>query len=141
MCKIGDIIGVKNFIGQDNQNIGFHYFIVVSEEKGKILGLDFDIVGTVMSSFKNNDQRNKKIRYKENLEIMESDFDLSGRPKKSGFVKADQLFYFNKKKSNYYVVGQVDGDVLLKLLDRIGYLDEHDKLFINIKNLLLEEKV
>ena len=72
---------------------------------------------------------------------MESDFDLSGRPKKSGFVKADRLFYFNKKKSNYYVVGQVDGDVLLKLLDRIGYLDEHDKLFINIKNLLLEEKV
>lgn len=46
------------------------------------------------------------MKYKENLEILETDFDLSRRPKKSGFVKADQLFYFNKKKSNYYVVGR-----------------------------------
>lgn len=63
------------------------------------------------------------MKYKENLEILETDFDLSRRPKKSGFVKADQLFYFNKKKSNYYVVGRVDEDVLLKLLERVGYLD------------------
>lgn len=63
------------------------------------------------------------MKYKENLEILETDLDLSRRPKKSGFVKADQLFYFNKKKSNYYVVGRVDEDVLLKLLERVGYLD------------------
>ena len=24
-------------------------------------------------------------------------------------IKADQLYYFDKKKTNYYVVGQVDG--------------------------------
>lgn len=71
-----------------------------------MLGLDFNIVRTVMSSFNNKKQRNKKMKYKENLEILETDFDLSRRPKKSGFIKADQLFYFNKKKSNYYVVGR-----------------------------------
>ena len=124
MCKIGDIISVSKYIGQDGVKIPFHYFIVISDEKGKICGFDFDIVGTVMSSFKNEEQRKKKIKYDENLEIIEEEFDIGNRKKRRGFIKADQLYYFDKNKTNFYVVGQVDGDVLIKLLEKIGYLDK-----------------
>ncbi len=67
MCKIGDIIGVPKFIGQDGQEVSFHYF----------------------------------------------------------------------------VVGQVDGDVLLGLLERISILDEQNKLTVNISNVIekIEETV
>lgn len=135
MCKIGDIIGVKNFISDDNKVIGFHYFVVVADESGQICGLNFDLVGTIMSSFKNEKQKRKKLSYKENLEIKEVDFNLGKRTKKNGFIKADQLFYFDKSKQEYTVVGQVDGDVLIKLLERIGYLDKHNKIVVNLKNL------
>lgn len=54
---------------------------------------------------------------------------------KHGYIKADQLYYFNKKKINYFVVGRIDGDVLIKLLERINYLDTKGKLKQNIENL------
>ena len=135
MCKIGDIIGVSKYIGQDGVKIPFHYFIVISDEKGKIYGFDFDIVGIVMSSFKNEEQKTKKIKYDENLEIIEEEFDIGNRKKRRGFIKADQLYYFDKNKTNFYVVGQVDGDVLIKLLEKIGYLDKKNKLKLNIENI------
>ena len=136
MCKIGDIIGVKKYVGQDGKEIGFHYFIVVSDEGGKICGFNFSIVGTVMSSFKNEEQKRKKSKLKANIPIEETEFNLGTNKKKSGFIKADQLFYFDKSKTSYFVVGQVDGDVLLSLLERIGMLDESGKLTININNLI-----
>lgn len=143
MCKIGDIIGVPKFIGQDGQEIPFHYFVVVSDEKGKICGFNFDVVGTVMSSFKDEKQRQWKLQHEENIEIKETEFSLSGRNKKDGFIKGDQLFYFDKSKTNYFVVGQVDGDVLLGLLERISSLDEKNKLTINISNVIekIEETI
>lgn len=136
MCKIGDIVGVNEYIGQDGENVGFHYFVVVSDVKGQICGFDFSMVGTVMSSFKNEEQKKKKSRLKENLPIEETEFDLGKRNKKDGFIKADQLFYFNKKKTPYFVVGQVDGDVLLSLMNRISALDDDGKLTININNVI-----
>lgn len=135
MCKIGDIIGVDKYIGQDGTKIGYHYFIVVSNENGKIYGYDFNLVGTVMSSYKNEYQKKRKSHLEENLDISESEFDLGFRQKRKGFIKANQLFYFDKNNLSYSVVGQVDGDVLLKLLDKIGYLDSKHKLFSNISNL------
>ena len=135
MCKIGDIVGVNNYIGQDGTNVSFHYFIVVSDIKGQIYGYDFDKVCTVMSSFKTEKQRQQKLKHKENLEIVESEFTLENKNKKDGFIKADQLFYFDKSKTDYCVVGQVDGDVLIKLLEKIGYLDSINKLEVNISNL------
>ncbi len=138
MCKIGDIIGVPRYFGQDGEEVAFHYFVVVSDESGKICGFNFDIVGTVMSSFKDENQRKYKSSFEENVKITESEFDLGNRNKKDGFIKADQLFYFDKTKTNYFVVGQVDGDVLISLLERIGYLDEKNKLTININNILEE---
>lgn len=143
MCKIGDIIGVPKFIGQDGKEVSFHYFVVVSDEKGKICGFNFDIVGTIMSSFKNEEQRKRKLQYEENIEIKETNFSLNGKIQRNGFIKSDQLFYFDKSKTQYFVVGQVDGNVLLCLLERISDLDKKDKLTINMSNIIesLEDMV
>ena len=135
MCKIGDIIAVPGFIGDGNNFVNIHYFVVVNDRNGKIEGLSFDIVGTVMSSFKSVKHKNKKIKYKENIEITEKEGIINNKNLKNGYIKADQLHYFNKNKTFYFVVGQVDGDVLIRILERIKYLDTIGILKQNIENL------
>ena len=135
MCKIGDIIAVPHFIGDGNNFVGTHYFIVVNDNDGNIEGLDFNIVGSVMSTFKSEEHKKKKLKYKENMEIVEKDGTINDRNLKSGYVKADQLHYLKKEKTNYFVVGQVDGDVLIKLLELIEYLDTKGNLKQNLENL------
>lgn len=135
MCKIGDIIAVPNFVGDGNNLVGTHYFIVVNDNNGKIEGLDFNVVGTVMSSFKSEEHKKKKLKYEENIEITEKEGKINNRDLRDGYIKADQLHYFNKKKTNYFVVGQVDGDVLIRLLQRMQYLDTKGNLKQNIENI------
>jgi len=89
-----------------------------------------------MSSFKNEKHRKKKLRYKENIEIDVNDGTIKSKKIKSGYIKSDQLFYFNKKTTKYYVVGQVDGDVLIKVLEHISYLDSLGLLKQNIWNII-----
>ena len=100
MCKLGDIIVVNNYIGEDGMVIGKHSFIVVNDKPDFIEGLGYDLVTNVMSSFKNEEQRNRKLRFMENIEIISDDI-ISNKNinKKSGFVKADQLIYFDKSKN------------------------------------------
>lgn len=69
MCKLGDIIVIDKYIGDDNIIIGKHSFIVISDEANTILGLDYNIVATVISSFKSKSHKIKKLSYKENFEI------------------------------------------------------------------------
>ena len=98
MCKLGDIIVVKNYIGDDGNKIGQHSFIVVEDRNGTIKGLDYNLVTTVISSFKSAKQKKKKLSYDENLELTNKDIDGEKELKKPSYVKADKLFYFNKKK-------------------------------------------
>ena len=135
MCKIGDIIAVPNFIGDGNNLVNTHYFVVVNDKNGKIEGLSFDIIGTVMSSFKSNKHKKIKLKYKENIEITEVEGKINNSNLKDGYIKADQLHYFSKKKTIYFVVGQVDGDVLIRILERMQYLDTKGRLKQNIENL------
>lgn len=141
MCKIGDIVAIQNYIGEDNQVIPVHYFIVVNDSEGEIEGLNFDIVASVMSSFKTEKQRQKKLKYEENLEIEEKDGIINNHNLKHGFVKADQLHYFKKEKTKYFVVGQVDGDVLIRILQLMQYLDTKGKLKQNIENLKANDEI
>ena len=69
MCKLGDIIVVNKYIGEDGKEIGKHSFIVIDDNPDCIRGLDYSHVTTVISSFKNEEQRKRKLNYKENLEI------------------------------------------------------------------------
>ena len=53
MCKLGDIIVVNNYKGEDGKEIRKHSFVVIDDESGTIAGLEYSFVASVISSFKN----------------------------------------------------------------------------------------
>lgn len=53
MCQIGDLIRIEKYIGDDGVEVGRHTFVVLSTDKNTIKGLLFDLVGTPISSIKN----------------------------------------------------------------------------------------
>ena len=116
MCKLGDIIVINKYISEDEKEISKHSFIVVNDKPGFIEGLQYDLIANVMSSFKNEEQRMKKLKFQENVEILSKNI-ISNLPvnKKGGFVKANQLFYFDKSKIDYYVLGHIDEELLDEL--------------------------
>lgn len=137
MCKIGEIIGVPTFYGETNMLCDFHYFIVVGDYDGQIEGLDFTKVGSMMCSLdgKSENYKKKKLKYKENIPIDVTDFSLGKRIRKKGFIKSDQLHYFNKKKTKYFSVGMASNEILNRLFDNLETFDKNGTLKHNINNL------
>lgn len=127
MCKLGDIIVVKEYIGDDGERIGKHSFIVVDDNNGMIT--------YVISSFKNKRHRKYKLKFDENIEVKNEALDGQKELKKPSYVKADKLFYFNKNNLDYYVFARVSDDFLDELLKVILQLSERDKLTIVTNNL------
>lgn len=136
MCKFGDIIVVEEYIGDDGTKLKQHSFVVIRDEPGKIRGLNYDLVASVMSSFKSEEHRQKKLKYEENLEITSEDITGKYKNGKSGYIKADQLFYFDKSMVNYYVLARIDEDLMDELVQLVIELDNKDKLKINTQNLI-----
>ena len=105
MCQIGDIIVIEKY-KHEGVNIKKHSFVVIDDENGIIQGLPYDFVANVLSSFKDDKQRKRKLSYPGNFPISHNDTDTNPDDGKDGFVKADQLYYFSKDKidynSNYY---------------------------------------
>lgn len=128
MCCVGDIILIKEFKNEDGQVIPIHPFVVVDDQEDKIQGLDFDMVGVLMSSFKNDEHRRRKLSMRQNLEITVED-----GVKKDGYLKANQLHYFKKENTNYITVGKVDDDLLEALLELIQTLN---RVIVNTRNLV-----
>lgn len=136
MCKLGDIIVVNKYVGENGQEIGRHSFIVVDDTPDCIKGLSYTHVTTVISSFKNDNHKKKKLRYKQNMEIQK--FERKGLEyqfNKPSYIKADKLFYFDKSKLDYYVFGRISDELLNELLQLILSLDEKDKLEFVTNNL------
>lgn len=136
MCKLGDIIVVEKYFGDDGKKISRHSFVVINDKPDFIEGLKYDLVTNVMSSFKNEEQRNKKLRLMENVEIISDDIISSKKTnRKSGFIKANQLVYFDKSKIKYYVLGHISDELLDKLMIIIIMLAQKNKLYNNLNNL------
>lgn len=130
MCKTGDIILIKSY--KDNQSIlGRHSFVVLSDEAGEIRGLDYDIICNVMSSFKNDEQRKKKLSYPGNFPITHDDKVTNPDNGKAGYIKADQLYYFNKEKIDYVVIGSMKPEIFNLLIEFIEGLDIEFKMIID----------
>lgn len=138
MCKIGDIIVIDKYIGDDGKEVNRHSFVVIDDEHGEISGLQYDLVTNVMSSFKDENHKKKKLRFKENVKIEGEDIISPIKNDKSGFIKADQLIYFNKNKINYYVFGHIDNELLDELIRIIVELKIENKLKANTRNLVEE---
>lgn len=130
MCKVGDIILINKYYSENNEELSRHPFVVVNDESGQIEGLPFDLVCSVMSSFKSKEQRKKKLSYPGNLEIT-----IDDGVQKNGFIKANQLHYFLKNKLDYTVLGSVNEDLFNDLITLIQQLFQEEEIIVNINNI------
>lgn len=143
--NIGDIIVISNYITPDNIEIGQHSFVVLHNKAGKIAGieidldleLEFDLVGAVMSSIKNEEHR-KKIEsyYPKDMIITFNDAQVTNGNQKDGFIKANQLHYFQRNKIKYMKIGKVTQSTLNKLLTLIELNDKNGDLTKNFNNII-----
>ena len=121
MCNIGDIILVESY-KHAGRDLSRHSFVVLSNEAGKIQGLDYNIVCNVLSSFKNDKQKAKKLKYPGNIEITHKDTVIPGGNSKDGYIKAEQFYYFDTEKLDYTVVGSMHPESFDLLFDFIQNL-------------------
>lgn len=128
MCQVGDIIVINKYKHQDKV-ITKHSFVVVDDENGMIQGVPYDFVANMLSSFKNDKQRNHKLSYPGNFPISHNDTNTNPDNEKDGFIKADQLYYFAKDKIEYDVIGEMKSD---KFNDLIDFINKSDFEFLDI---------
>lgn len=122
MCQIGDIIVVYHY-KDGKKSLDTHSFVVLDDTNGQIRGIDFDFIGLVMSSVKNEEQKKRKLSYLGNFPIVPEDQDIIGGDNgESGYIKAEQFYYFNKNKIDYKVIGKLDMDIFNLLVEFIGEL-------------------
>ena len=134
MCKIGDIIVIDRYTSQ-GMRLSRHSFVVLDDNNGKIQGLPYDFVSLVFSSFKSEEQKKKKMEYPGNFPIVAEDVDVTGN-NRSGYVKAEQFYYFNKSKITYTVIGSMDIDIFNLLLEYIDDLIQQGVQFEQITDNL-----
>lgn len=135
MCKVGDIIVVEKYISVDGKEMPGHSFVVVDDNADKIRGLSYDFVANVMSSFKSEEHKRKKLRYEENLGVTSEDIISNIANDNEGYIKADQLYYFDKETINYYVLATLSPELLDELIQLIIHLEVENKLKQNLNNL------
>ena len=135
MCKLGDIIVVKEFKNEDGNIIPKHSFVVINDEENYVEGLRYDFVSNMMCSFHNDEHKNKKLRFEENLLIKEELIDGEKINNKCGYIKADQLYYFNKNFIEYKVIAHMESELLDDLVQLILILNEKGLLKNIISNL------
>lgn len=118
MCNIGDIILIENY--KDGGNLlNKHSFVVLDNTNGQIEGMSYDLVCNVLSSFKNEEQKKRKLSYPGNFPISNSDTVTNPDNGKDGYLKTDQLYYFNSSNINYKIIGNVLPDILQLIFDFI----------------------
>ena len=101
MCRVGDIILIDNY--KDNESLLKRH--------------SYDLICSVLSSFKSEEQRKRKLSYPGNFPIAHDDTITNPHNNKNGFIKLDQLYYFNKEKISYKVIGSVKPDIFELLID------------------------
>lgn len=121
MCKIGDIIVVRNYKSQGRE-ISQHSFLVLRTDRGQIQGLDFDLVCNVMSSFRDEEQKRKKLSYPGNFGYSADQEKIRNGHKKEGYIKAEQFYYFDSSKTDFYTIGSVTPELFNALVEFINSL-------------------
>lgn len=132
MCKVGDIILINSY--KDNgKNLSRHSFVVISDKEGEIQGCSYDFICNVLSSFKNEEQKRRKLNYPGNFPIAHDDTVTDPHNDKDGYIKMDQWYYFNKDKLDYTVIGSVKQDIFDLLIEFLE--DSEFDLYDIIDNL------
>lgn len=89
----------------------------------------------MLCSFHDKDHKIKKFKYKENIPIEKEIISGNHINNKEGFIKVDQLYYFNKSQIDYKVIGQINNEFLEELVKIILRLGKEGKLKIITTNL------
>ena len=133
MCKVGDIILIKNYKHND-VTLSKHSFVVLDVENDEIHSLPYDLMCNVMSSFSSDEQREKKLKYPGNFPITYSETKIQNGNNKDGYIKAEQFYYFKKDSLNYKVIGNILPETFNKLVEFINSLDvEFEHITDNLK--------
>lgn len=106
MCQIGDIIVVDEYV-YNGDTLSRHSFVVVDDTEGEIKGLDYNLICNVISSFHNEVHKKKKLKFPYNFEIKGFEQEIANGHQEDGFIKSEQLYFFNKNKIKYRVIGQM----------------------------------
>ena len=139
MCKLGDIIVIKEFKNEFGETIPQHSFVVISDQANYIEGFRYDFVSNMLCSFHNKTHKQQKLKYKENLPIKEQKIFGKRINNKTGYIKADQLYYFNKNKIEYKLIAHMDNSLLNELITLIINLQKQDLLKPIITNIEKEK--
>ena len=132
MCCLGDIIIVDKY-KHEEKDVSKHSFVVIDDESGEIHGLPYDFVANVLSSFKGENQKKHKLSYPGNFAISHNDTVTNPHNNKDGYIKADQLYYFNKDKISYTVIGSINVESFNRLMK---YIEDSDFNLLDITDNL-----
>ena len=83
--------------------------------------------------------KQKKLKYKENLPIKEQKISGKKINNKTGYIKADQLYYFDKNKIEYKLIAHMDDSLLNELIKLIINLQKQNILKPIITNIEKEK--
>ena len=75
--------------------------------------------------------KNIKLKYKSNFPIKEEKISGEELNDKEGYIRADELYYFNKEKIQYKVIAHMDPKLLDELVKLILLLHDENKLKIS----------
>ena len=128
MCKLGDIIVIKEFKNVEGEKMSKHSFVIINDEPDHVEGFKYDFISNMLCSFHNENHKRKKLSFKENLPIKEEKISGANINSKEGYIKADQLYFFDKRKIEYKVIAHVDDELLDELVQLILKLKEGDLL-------------
>ena len=128
MCKLGDLIIIDEFKNENNEIVPRHTFVVINDKPDFIEGFKYDFVSNMLCSFHNEEHKKNKLKSKSNLPVKEKRISGEYINEKEGYIKANQLYYFNKKKIKYKVFAHMEPELLDELVQLI--------LELNNKNML-----
>lgn len=141
MCKFGDVVVINRFKNENGDIISKHSFVVVDDNENYIKGIKYDFVASMMCSFHELNHKKKKLKYEENLLIKENLVSGKFINEKEGYLKADQLYYFDKSLIDYKVIARIDDELLDNLVELILFLHKKNKIKQIFVNLDSEEKI
>ncbi len=121
MCKVGDIILLEKY-NHKSSEVDRHSFIVLSTKNGQIGGLEYNLTCNVLSSLKNEKQKKKKLSYPGNFEIKNKDEKVIDGNSNDGYVKAEQIYYFDTSITEFRVIGMVTPEFFNDLIEFINNL-------------------
>ena len=139
MCQPGEIVVIEKFLDSEKHENTRHSFVVLSNESGKIEGIDYNIVLALMSSFrgKPDGYKAKKLKYPWNIHITTLDTDMLSGNNEEGFIKCNQLHYFDLTEDEINIIGSVNATVWDKINEALDKYE--DKIIINTYNLKTDE--